>query len=254
MRLGFDGMNEVWELQGVLNEEHRHIVPDKVEDALFGVEFNGKAADITGKIGRSARTHDRRKADEYRGFFLGILQESSPADIGHGFIDLEVSMRSGSTRMHNTFGNTFMVEVGDLFPKMKVFQQSRAAGTGFQRVLIVSDAQALIGGQGRFLITDRRVFDIWVLMHGVSVLWIGFSPRPQAKSIPVREKAMVALPIQFCPVSQRVYATIKAPKSEEFPLKIKSLMATIIIVTSCRTTTPPSTVKITHGIAIPEKR
>lgn len=37
-------------------------------------------------------------------------------------------------------------------------------------------------------------------------------------------------------------------------MKMKSLMATLVIMASCRTTTPPSTVKITQGIAIPEKR
>ena len=31
----------------ILNEENRGVIPDEVENALFGIEFGGEAADIT---------------------------------------------------------------------------------------------------------------------------------------------------------------------------------------------------------------
>jgi hypothetical protein len=47
---------------------------------------------------------------------------------------------------------------------------------------------------------------------------------------------------------------MKDPLAEELSVKILCLMATIIMLASCQTTTPPSAVKITHGVAIPEAR
>lgn len=37
----------------VLYEENRGVIPDEVENALFGIEFGGEAADITHRVGRT---------------------------------------------------------------------------------------------------------------------------------------------------------------------------------------------------------
>lgn len=49
--------------------------------------------------------------------------------------------------MNDTLRNTLVVKVGDLLPQDKIFQQRWAAATGAQRILIVSNAHALVGGQ-----------------------------------------------------------------------------------------------------------
>ena len=47
--------------------------------------------------------------------------------------------------MHDAFRNAFVIEVRDLFAKDEIFQQRRTAIARFERVLIVVDANALIG-------------------------------------------------------------------------------------------------------------
>ena len=47
--------------------------------------------------------------------------------------------------MDHSFGNALMVEVGNLFAQDEIFEQRRATLAGFQRVLIIVDAHALIG-------------------------------------------------------------------------------------------------------------
>ena len=52
--------------------------------------------------------------------------------------------------MNDTLGNTFVVEVGDLFAKDEVLEQRRTPQSCFQRVLIVGDRHTLIGRQRLF--------------------------------------------------------------------------------------------------------
>ncbi len=68
VRLGFDRMHEVGKLDRILNEEHRHVIADQVEDALVGVELGGETAHVTHGIGRAARALHGGKAHEHRGF------------------------------------------------------------------------------------------------------------------------------------------------------------------------------------------
>ena len=68
MRFRFDGVDQVGKLQGVLDEEDRHIVADEIEVALVGVELDGKTSDVARQVGRAARAGDGRESDEHRGF------------------------------------------------------------------------------------------------------------------------------------------------------------------------------------------
>lgn len=43
-------VHEVWKLYGILNEENRNVVADKVPITLFCVELHGKATDITNSV------------------------------------------------------------------------------------------------------------------------------------------------------------------------------------------------------------
>jgi hypothetical protein len=62
----------------------------------------------------------------------------------------------------DTLRNALVVKVGDFFAQDKIFQQRWAAFARAQRVLIVGNAYALIGGQGKIfaafaLVSQRRV-------------------------------------------------------------------------------------------------
>jgi hypothetical protein len=53
-----------------------------------------------------------------------------------------------STGMHHALGNPLMVEVGDLFPQIEIFQQCWPARTGLQPVLVVGYLKALVASHG----------------------------------------------------------------------------------------------------------
>ena len=50
VRLRFHGVNDVWELDSILNEEYRDIVADEVPVALLSVELDGKPANVANSI------------------------------------------------------------------------------------------------------------------------------------------------------------------------------------------------------------
>jgi hypothetical protein len=56
--------------------------------------------------------------------------------------------------MHDALGDALVVEVGDLLAQDEVFQQRRAAQAGLQRVLVVGDRHALVGGEHLALRVD----------------------------------------------------------------------------------------------------
>ena len=80
-------------------------------------------------------------------------------------------MSAGAARMNDAFGNALMVEVSDFFAQDQVFQQRGPARVGLQRILVVADDQALIGGERDVVATgllvqfaafsDSRVGELW---------------------------------------------------------------------------------------------
>jgi len=62
VRLGFGGMDEVRELDGVLNEEDGDIVSDEIPISKLGIEFDGEASDVSDGVGRTSvsRTVEKR--------------------------------------------------------------------------------------------------------------------------------------------------------------------------------------------------
>ena len=59
VRVRLGGVDDVGELDAVLDEEDRHVVADKVEVALSGVELDREAADVADRVGRAARPDAR---------------------------------------------------------------------------------------------------------------------------------------------------------------------------------------------------
>ena len=54
-------------------------------------------------------------------------------------------MRRRAARVNDAFGNALVVEMRDFLAQNEIFQKRRAALARFERVLIVVDANALIG-------------------------------------------------------------------------------------------------------------
>lgn len=54
VRLGLYGMNKVRELDGILDEKDRNIIPDNIPDTLLRVEFDCKPSNIADRILRKS--------------------------------------------------------------------------------------------------------------------------------------------------------------------------------------------------------
>jgi len=142
-------MDDVRELDRILDEKYRDIIADQVPVALLGVELNGKAAYIAGKVRRSLVAGHGRKTDKDWGLLAGALEQIGASNIGKGFVGLEISVRPVAPSVHDPLRNTLMVEVEDLLPEVKVLQQRRSPRARTQRVLVIGYWRTLLRGQCR---------------------------------------------------------------------------------------------------------
>lgn len=111
VRLGLDGVDQVWELDGGLDEEDWDVVPDDVKVALVGIEANGEAMDITDSVGTTPRASDGREADE-EGRLLALLgEERRASDVGIVAIAGEGAVSTSTAGMDSSFR--------DLYPSAK---------------------------------------------------------------------------------------------------------------------------------------
>ena len=147
VRLGLDGMHEVGELHGVLDEEHRDVVAHQIPVAFVGVELHGKAAHIACRVLGATLAGHGGKANKHRRHLAGLLEWCRLGVLRQRCVAFKIPVRAGATRMHDAFRNALMVEVGDLFPQNEIFEQRRPPQAEFQRVLVVGDCHALVGRQ-----------------------------------------------------------------------------------------------------------
>ncbi len=47
----FNGMDQVWKLYGVLNEEHWRVIAHQIPVTFIGIELDGKTPNVAGEIG-----------------------------------------------------------------------------------------------------------------------------------------------------------------------------------------------------------
>ena len=63
--------------------------------------------------------------------------------IGH----LKIPVGAGPAGVNDALRDSLVIEMGDLLPEGEILEQRRSPPAGFQRVLIVRNNDALIGGQ-----------------------------------------------------------------------------------------------------------
>ncbi len=142
-------VDQVGELDGVLDEEHRDVVADDVPVAFLGVELHGEAAHVARDVGRALVAGDGREADKGGCPLAGALEDVGAGHVREGFIGLEEAVGAEPARVHHALGNPLVVEVKDLFAEMLVLEQRRSAGTLAQRILVVGNGHSGLGGQHR---------------------------------------------------------------------------------------------------------
>ena len=144
-----DGVDEVGKLDGVLNEEDRNVVADDVPVAFLGIELHGKAAHIASEVGRALAAGDRREAHEGGRLLARALEDVGAGYVRQRLVGLEIAMSAEAARVDDALRDTLVVEVKNLLAEMKVLKRGRPARADPQRVLVVRDRNALLGGQDR---------------------------------------------------------------------------------------------------------
>ena len=147
MRLRLDRVDEIGELHRILDEKDRDVVADQIEVAFLGVELHREAAHVARQVARPPRARHGREPHEDRGPLRRVLEEGGPGVPAQGALDLEIAVGGGAPGMDDPLRDPLVVEVGDLLPEDEVLQEGGPAGARLERVLVVEDAEALIGGE-----------------------------------------------------------------------------------------------------------
>jgi hypothetical protein len=147
VRLGLHSVDQVGKLHRVLDEEDGDVVADQVPVALIGVELHREAARVARGVRGSALAHHRGETHERGRALAGLGEDGSPRELRERLVALEVAVCARPTRVHDALGNPLVVEVGDLLAQDEVFEQRGPTRAGFERVLVVRDLHALVGGE-----------------------------------------------------------------------------------------------------------
>ena len=115
MWLGFYGMYKIRELDGILNMEYRHVVPDKIIISFFRIKLHRKSTYVSYSVCGSTASCNCRKSSKYRNFRSWFLKKFCFRIVFHRFIQFELSMGCVPSGMNNSFRNSFMIKMGDFF-------------------------------------------------------------------------------------------------------------------------------------------
>src|ERR1019366_219082 len=143
----FYGMDKVGEFDGILNEENRDVVADQIPVAFLGVELDRKAAYVARGVDRAGAARDGRYARKHGGFLAHLGEYPGGCVLLQRGGQLEESMRTRRTRVHDALGNTLVIEMSDFFAEDEILQKRRAARIGPKRVLIIGKCEALVRGE-----------------------------------------------------------------------------------------------------------
>jgi hypothetical protein len=68
-------MDKVRKFMRVLNEKHRGVIADQIENTLFGIKLGGKAADIPDGVCRTCAALHGGETHKHRGDFIRVGEE-----------------------------------------------------------------------------------------------------------------------------------------------------------------------------------
>ncbi len=147
VRVALLGVDEVGELDGVLDEEHRGVVADEVVVALLGVELQRETARIAHGVGGAEVAGDGGEAQEGLGLLADPGEELRPGPLRDVTGQRERAVRAGAAGVHDALRDAFTVEVGELLQQRLVLDENRTAGARGLTVLVVRDRRAGLRGE-----------------------------------------------------------------------------------------------------------
>ena len=159
--LRLDGMDEIREFDGVLNEKDGRVVAHQVIVAFLGIELGGEAADVPHRIRRSSEALHVGKTHKDRGLFSRILQKARLGVLGKGLVYLKIAMCPGTSCVNHAFRYPLLVKMSHFFQKVEVFKQRGASASGFKCILVIGYFNSQVA-------CERLVHAVGA--HGVQIL------------------------------------------------------------------------------------
>ncbi len=120
-------MDEVLELAGVADEEHRSVVTHQVEVALLGVKLERETARVTIGIRTAHLACDGGEAREHWRALADAGQEARLRPRGDVLGHLEEPVGAASLGVHHPLGHALAVELLHLLDDIGVMQHTRPA-------------------------------------------------------------------------------------------------------------------------------
>jgi hypothetical protein len=114
-------MDDIWELDRALDEEHGNVAPDPNCRVSCRISPRSRGRHELNRMILVAR--DGREPGECWRPFRGSLKDVCPSKVGERRIVFEKPMRSESTCMNHPFGYAFVIEMHNLFAKMEVLER-----------------------------------------------------------------------------------------------------------------------------------
>lgn len=110
-----ESVDHVREFHPISYEKHRHVVTHEVKVTLSGVELDSKTTWIPQGLRASTLMHNCRETDNNRCLDPRSTEKISTCKVRDIMSDLKETLGTGSPCMHNTFRDTFSVELSKLF-------------------------------------------------------------------------------------------------------------------------------------------
>ncbi|MNF54933.1 hypothetical protein D3C84_363770 [compost metagenome] len=156
------GVDKVWKLQWITNEEHGGIVANDVPVAFLGVELQGEPARITLGIGRTTLATHGGKPQESRGLLANCLKQLRAGVLSDIACHGERTVGTRAFGVYTALRDVFTVEVGKLLDQVKVVEQQRATRAGGTGILVIGNRSATGGGK-RFVLAHAIFLPLSVL-------------------------------------------------------------------------------------------
>jgi len=123
------GMDKVWELGRVSEEEDWCIVGDIVPVPFLSPELDGKASRIAGTIVRAGFATDGGEADRDRALLARLAPQVGNAEVLEGLCTGKGTVGATAFCVDDSLWDALAVEVGDQINEMEVLEEERTIGT-----------------------------------------------------------------------------------------------------------------------------